>query len=131
MRIHIKHGRLVDPKNQIDATRDLFVAEGRVAGVGASPAGFHADRVIDAAGLTVAPGLVDLAARLREPGLEYKATLDDPDTGVSTPNPETRTQFANRILTQIAFKDPVRAWEKMQAERTALATVVITDIDVT
>jgi len=62
---------------------------------------------------------------------EYKATLDDPDTGVSTPNPETRTQFANRILTQIAFKDPVRAWEKMQAERTALATVVVTDIDVT
>ncbi len=43
---------------------------------GAAPEGFRADRTIDAAGLVVAPGLVDLAARLREPGFEYKATLE-------------------------------------------------------
>ncbi len=76
MRIQVKGGRLVDPRHGIDAARDLYVAEGRVVGVGAAPGGFKADRVIDAAGLTVAPGLVDLAARLREPGLEYKATLE-------------------------------------------------------
>jgi len=76
MKIHIKNGRLVDPKNGVDRPSDLFVAAGRVAGVGAAPKGFSADRVLDASGLVVAPGLVDLAARLREPGLEYKATLE-------------------------------------------------------
>ena len=76
MRIHIKGGRLVDPKHGIDTQRDLYLGDGRVAGVGSSPGGFRAERVIDATGLVVAPGLVDLAARLREPGLEYKATLD-------------------------------------------------------
>ena len=75
-RIHIRGGRLVDPRNELDAPRDLFVAEGRIAAVGAAPDGFRADRVVDATGLVVAPGLVDLAARLREPGLEYKATLE-------------------------------------------------------
>lgn len=64
---------------------------------------------------------------------EYKAQIDNPnvDVGTTLPNPETRTQFANRMLTQIAFKDPVRGWEKMQADRAALAAVSVTDIDVT
>jgi dihydroorotase len=75
-RIHIRGGRLVDPGNGVDAQRDLFVADGRVVGAGATPDGFRADRTIDASGLVVAPGLVDLAARLREPGFEYKATLE-------------------------------------------------------
>src|SRR4029453_12432769 len=46
------------------------------AGIASAPRGFEAERVLDAAGLVVAPGLVDLSARLREPGLEYKATLE-------------------------------------------------------
>ncbi|MBI5658806.1 MAG: dihydroorotase [Nitrosomonadales bacterium] len=76
MNIHIKNGRLIDPKNRIDAQRDVFVAEKRIAAIGAAPDGFVADQVIDAAGLIVMPGLVDVAARLREPGFEYKATLE-------------------------------------------------------
>ena len=56
--------------------RDLFLADGRIAAAGAAPAGFKPDRVIDASGLVVCPGLVDLSARLREPGFEYKATLE-------------------------------------------------------
>lgn len=76
MKLHIKNGRLIDPANNIDAQQDLFIDAGRVAAVGAAPAGFAADRTIDAAGLVVAPGLVDLSARLREPGYEYKATLE-------------------------------------------------------
>ena len=79
MKLHIKNGRLIDPKNNIDALRDVFVVDGvvvAVAAAGAAPAGFVADRTIDAAGLVVAPGLVDLSARLREPGYEYKATLE-------------------------------------------------------
>ena len=76
MNIHIKNGRLIDPKNGVDAKQDLFIAAGKVAAVGNAPAGFSADKIIDASGLVVAPGLIDLAARLREPGYEYRATLE-------------------------------------------------------
>jgi dihydroorotase len=76
MKLHIKNGRLVDPANGIDEVTDLFIADGKVAAVGVAPAGFAAGRTIDATGLVVAPGLVDLSARLREPGYEYKATLE-------------------------------------------------------
>lgn len=76
MNIQIKGGRLIDPKNGIDAKQDLFIAAGKVAAVGSAPVGFVADKIIDASGLVVAPGLIDLAARLREPGYEYRATLE-------------------------------------------------------
>ncbi len=76
MKIHIKSGRLIDPKNGIDAQRDVFIAAGKIVAVGDVPAGFGANRVIDAAGRVVCPGLVDLAVRLREPGFEYLATLE-------------------------------------------------------
>ncbi len=76
MNIHIKNGRLVDPKNSIDAQLDVFIAEKHVAAIGKAPPGFVAEQVIDAAGLIVMPGLVDVAARLREPGYEYRATLE-------------------------------------------------------
>ena len=76
MNIQIKNGRLIDPKNKIDAPQDLFIAAGKIAAIGTAPAGFVADKVINASGLIVAPGLIDLGARLREPGYEYKATLE-------------------------------------------------------
>ncbi len=76
MKILVKNGRLVDPKHGVDAVRDLYVAAGKVLAIGEEPAGFHANRVIDASGKIVCPGLIDLAARLREPGYEYKATLE-------------------------------------------------------
>ncbi|MES2129011.1 MAG: dihydroorotase [Pseudomonadota bacterium] len=76
MKLHIKNGRLIDPASGIDTQSDLYIDNGRVAAVGHAPAGFVADQTIDATGLVVAPGLVDLSARLREPGYEYKATLE-------------------------------------------------------
>ena len=76
MNLHISNGHLIDPANGIDAPHDLYIANGRIAGVGSAPPGFVIDRVIDATGLVVAPGLVDLSVRLREPGYEYKATLE-------------------------------------------------------
>jgi dihydroorotase len=76
LNIQIKNGRLIDPKNGIDAKQDLFIMAGRVVAVGKAPTGFVADKTIDASGLVVAPGLIDLAARLREPGYEYRATLE-------------------------------------------------------
>ena len=76
MKIQIKNGHLVDPKNNVDGKHDVFIAAGRIAGIDRKPDGFAANHVIDAEGLVVCPGLVDLAARLREPGYEYKATLE-------------------------------------------------------
>ncbi len=76
MNIHIRNGRLVDPANRLDAQLDLFIADGKIVGVGNAPDGFAATRTINAGGLVVAPGLIDLAARLREPGFEYRATLE-------------------------------------------------------
>ena len=76
MKIHIKNGRLIDPKNNTDTQVDLYLAAGKVAAVGKAPDGFSANRVIDATNLVVSPGLIDLSARLREPGFEYKATLE-------------------------------------------------------
>ncbi|MBK9661629.1 MAG: dihydroorotase [Nitrosomonas sp.] len=76
MKIHIKNGRLIDPKNGIDAVRDVFIAKGKIIAIGMPPDEFQASRVIDAQSFIVCPGLVDLSVRLREPGLEYKATLE-------------------------------------------------------
>ncbi len=76
MKILIRNGRVVDPASGLDAVRDVFVAAGHIVGVGQGPSDFHANQVIDAGGLVVCPGLVDLSVRLREPGLEYRATLE-------------------------------------------------------
>ncbi|MDO8206785.1 MAG: dihydroorotase [Gallionella sp.] len=76
MNIHIKNGRLIDPRNNIDAKLDIFISNKLIAAIGQAPDGFVAAQVIDATGLIVSPGLIDLAARLREPGYEYMATLE-------------------------------------------------------
>jgi dihydroorotase len=76
MKILIRNGRVIDPRHGVDRVQDVYIAAGRIVALGTEPAGFHANRVIDANGLIVCPGLVDLAARLREPGLEHKATLE-------------------------------------------------------
>jgi dihydroorotase len=75
-RIEIRGARVVDPASGRDASGSIFIAEGAVAALDRAPDGFQADEVIDASGLVAAPGLVDLSVRLREPGFEYKATLE-------------------------------------------------------
>ncbi len=74
-RIRISGGRVIDPASKVDEVLDVYIAEGSIAAVGAAPEGFAAEREIDAAGRVVCPGLVDLCARTREPGQEYKATI--------------------------------------------------------
>ncbi|MDR3391553.1 MAG: dihydroorotase [Sulfuriferula sp.] len=76
MKIQISNGRVIDPKNGVDQYADVFIAAGKIAAIGTMPKDFHANRVIDASDCIVCPGLVDLAARLREPGFEYRATLE-------------------------------------------------------
>jgi dihydroorotase len=77
MKIQITNGRVIDPASNLDKRTDVFVADGRIVSLGDTPpAGFVAEGTIDATGCIVCPGLVDLSARLREPGLEYRATLE-------------------------------------------------------
>ena len=71
MRLAIKNARVIDPASGRDGTGDLYIADGKISEEFARP-----ERVIDAKGLVAAPGFIDLSARLREPGFEYKATLE-------------------------------------------------------
>lgn len=75
MNILITQGRLMDASQQLDQVQDLYISAGKIVGMGAAPQGFQPDQTLDAEGKWVLPGLVDLCARLREPGSEYKATL--------------------------------------------------------
>jgi dihydroorotase len=71
-------GRVVNPASGFDELADIFVVNGVVSDIG-KPGAFAAqqtDKSVDATGKLVMPGLVDLAARLREPGFEYIATLE-------------------------------------------------------
>lgn len=89
MNIEIRNGRVIDPANNIDTITSLFICDGKVAALGSAPAQFQADSVIDASNKLVLPGLVDLQARLREPGLEHKGTIAS----------ETRAAAAGGITT--------------------------------
>jgi dihydroorotase len=75
-RILIKGGHLIDPASKIDAPRDLLIEEGRVAAVeGKLNVDSQNVQIIDAGGLVVTPGLVDIHVHLREPGQSYKETI--------------------------------------------------------
>jgi len=76
MKILIRNGRVVDPASNFDETCDVALAAGRIVAVGNVAPGFAPSKVIDAAGCIVAPGLVDLAVRLREPGHEHEGMLE-------------------------------------------------------
>ncbi|MBA4256022.1 MAG: dihydroorotase, partial [Polaromonas sp.] len=80
MKILISGGRVIDPATGRDELCDVAVAAGRIIaikpGLGEPGSGFVADRTLDATGCIVAPGLVDLAVRLREPGQEHAGMLE-------------------------------------------------------
>ena len=76
MKILIQNGRVMDPASGRDGQADIAVAAGRIIAIGKVASDFHANRTIDATGLVVAPGLVDLAVRLREPGQEHAGMLE-------------------------------------------------------
>lgn len=89
MRLIITNGRLIDPANKLDKKADLYIVDGHIIGLGPKPEGFEAEQTIDASGKIVIPGLIDLSARLREPGQEHKGTIAS----------ETRAAAAGGITT--------------------------------
>lgn len=76
MKILIRNGRVIDPASNFDQICEIAVAAGRIVSINRTPEGFAANKVIDARGCLVAPGLVDLAVRLREPGHEHEGMLE-------------------------------------------------------
>ncbi|NDZ12843.1 dihydroorotase [Variovorax sp. WS11] len=76
MRILITNGRVIDPATGLDKQADVAIAGGKLLAIGSTPADFNAERMLDAQGCLVVPGLVDLAARLREPGYEHERMLE-------------------------------------------------------
>jgi dihydroorotase len=74
--ILIRGGHLIDPAQNIDAPRDILLENGHVANVAAPGKSKSADQVIDATGLIVAPGLIDIHVHLREPGQAHKETIN-------------------------------------------------------
>ena len=76
MKILIKNGRVIDPASGHDAVGDVAIAAGRIVSLGDALPDFSPNKVIDATGCVVAPGLIDLSVRLREPGYEHEGMLE-------------------------------------------------------
>ncbi|MDH5358735.1 MAG: dihydroorotase [Gammaproteobacteria bacterium] len=76
MKLHISNGHIIDPASQLDSQQDLFISDGRIVAMGDHANDFTPDQTIDASGLIVCPGLVDLNARLKESGQEHTATIE-------------------------------------------------------
>ncbi len=72
--ILIRGGRVIDPSQGIDETANVFIADGRIAGLGRNTP-TTADEVVDAFEQIVTPGLIDMHVHLREPGFEEKETI--------------------------------------------------------
>ena len=75
MSLVIKNGRVIDPASQTDRVADVLIVEGKIAGVAPNLSSPGA-RIIDAGGLIVAPGFIDMHVHLREPGFEHAETIE-------------------------------------------------------
>ena len=74
-KIHIDNGRIVDPYLGIDELGSVWIADGKILSLFEPPSDFTSDEIIDAEGLIVCPGFVDLSVRLREPGHTHKGSI--------------------------------------------------------
>jgi dihydroorotase len=116
----VRGGRLVDPATGVDAVQDVLLSGPRIERVGGG--GVTADRIIDATGLVVVPGLIDMHVHLRQPGFEAKETIA---TGA-------RAAVRGGFTTVCAMPntDPIAdgpetiAWVRAEARRVGLAHVL-------
>ena len=114
-RLLVRGGRVVDPSQDLDAVRDVLIEDGEVARVaeGIKP-GRYAE-IVDAEGLVVTPGLIDMHAHLREPGQEYKETIETGTRAAAAggftavaPMPNTDPPNDNRPVTEHMIKEAGR-----------------------
>jgi len=83
MSLLITGGRIIDPANQLDSITDLYLADGKIVAVGDQARSFDAEQTLDASGLVVCPGLVDLNVHIPEPGYEHKGTVTSETTAAA------------------------------------------------
>ena len=121
-RIRISGARVIDPANNIDTVTDVFIADGTIAAVGKAPDGFTVDHEIMARDRIVCPGLVDLSARLREPGQEHKATIASESRAAASSGITTLCcpPDTNPVIDTPAVAELIR----LRAEAAGLARVV-------
>src|SRR5947207_1414409 len=118
--LRISNGRLIDPSQSIDQVTDLWLRDDKVVGHGPHPS-LHADRVIDAAGKIVCPGLIDMHVHLREPGREEDETIA---TGAAAALAGGVTSVACMPNTEPALDSQAAAeFVHLQAERAGAANV--------
>ena len=96
MSLLIRNARVIDPQSGLDGQRNVLIQNGQITALAEASAGFSAEQVIDASGLWLFAGVIDLAAWLREPGLDYKATLYS----------ETRAAAASGVTTLCYQPEP-------------------------
>ncbi len=121
MKILIKNGRLIDPKNNIDKEMDILILDNKIAKISENITE-DVDKIIDANEMWVTPGLIDLHVHLREPGFEHKETIA---TGTRSAvmggfttvccMPNTKPIIDNDILVE---------YVKMKAEREGVCNVL-------
>jgi dihydroorotase len=119
MKLLIKNGHVIDPVNGLNNISNIWIEGSKIVGVGKKPNGFIKNREMDASGLVVCPGFVDIGTHLREPGLEQKGTIASEATAAAaagfttlccTPNttPVIDTPAVVELINQRARDVPVR-----------------------
>lgn len=124
-RLLVQGGRVVDPSQDLDAPLDVLIEDGVVTrlGEGLSPQdlGLSDDEILDASGLVVSPGLIDLRTHLREPGEEHRETIDSGTRAAAAGGytavaamPRTRPVNDNRSVTEYLLKEAERrGWARV------------------
>lgn len=107
--ICIRNGRVMNPADGTDKVADLWIEDGRIAAVGQAPCEGEPDCVIDASGLVVAPGLVDVHVHFRDPGLTYKEDIESGSRAAAAGGFTTVVCMANTspVVDDPAILDPL------------------------
>lgn len=121
MKILIKNGRIIDPDSKMDQVAELLIEDDKIAQVGEKLEA-KADRIIDAKGCFVMPGLIDMHVHLRDPGLTYK---EDIVTGAQAAARGGVTTVLAMPNTKPVMDDPSRvAYVKHKAKEFAVINVL-------
>src|SRR5437773_3852636 len=118
----IRNGRVIDPANKRDETADLLILNGKIAGVSQLSTLSSRPEEIDARGLIVAPGLIDMHVHLREPGFSHKETIESGARAAAAGGFTTIVCMPN--TSPVPDNPSTIAWIKDRAARAACVNVL-------